>query len=223
MLKKIFLKFINHFLHPINSIFFDFRKLYWLYAKFYLIRLKKINFPKTDFLIYPDYADLLNLWKHIIKRKPKVIIEVGSGQSTFLILAAINYLSKKKFLVKKFYSLEQNKKYLMNLKKNLNIYQLKRVSFILTNLKTYKIKNTRVTICKNFPNDKINFFYEDRLDHSKYKIAGDALKIETKMPKDFFICVDGMKSTVDFYKKNLTRKYKVSGGFLFGSNFEPFN
>ena len=223
MIKKIFFKFINHFISPKKSFFFDFRKLYWLYAKFYLTKVKKIKFPSTDFLINIDYIDLFNLWSNIIIRKPKVILEVGSGYSTFLIIEAIKQLNKKGNLVKKFYSLEQNKAYLNLVKKNMNKSQLQKVIFIVTNLKIKKLFNTKVSICKNFPKDKINFFYEDRSDHPKFKIAGDALNIEQKMPADFFICVDGMKSTVNFYKKHLKRKYKLNGGIFSGTNFEPVN
>jgi hypothetical protein len=223
MIKNVFFKFINHFIHPLNSFFFDIRKIYWIYAKFYLTKVKRINFPTTDFLINIDYIDLLNLWLNITRRKPAVILEVGSGYSTFLIVEAIKKLNKKGNLVKKFYSLEQNKVYLNLVKKNMNKSQLQKVTFILTGLKIKKLFNRKVSICTNFPKDKINFFYEDRSDHSKFNIAGDALNIEKKMPANFSICVDGMKSTVNFYKKHLKRKYKLSGGIFSGTNFEPVN
>jgi hypothetical protein len=224
MLKKIFKKILTHFKNPIESFFFDIRKLKWFYAKFFLTKIQKIYFPKTSFLINIDYIDLLNLWKNILKRRPKVILEVGSGYSTFLILAAMKKLNSINInVVEKFYSLEQNKHYLLNLKKKIDRTSLNKVTFVLTKLKICKIYNTHVSICSNFPKDKINFFYEDRADDPKFNIAGDALKIETKMPEDYFICVDGMTPTVQFYKKHLKRKYKFSGGIFSGSNFEPCN
>lgn len=224
MNKNFFAKVIKHFTNPLDSIFFDVRKIYWYYAKVYLTIIKKIYFPKTNFLMNIDYIDLLNLWNNIIDRKPKVVLEVGSGYSTFLIIAAIKHLnSNKQKIVKKFYSLEQNKKYLIDLKKNMTKSFQREVNFIVTDLKIEKINNKKVTICKNFPKDKINFFYEDRADHHKFKLAGDALKIETKMPKDYFICVDGMFDTVNFYKKYLRREYKINGGIFSGSNFKPIN
>ena len=73
----------------------------------------------------------------------------------------------------------------------------------------------KLSRCKN------KFFYEDRTDHDEYKIAGDAIVIENKMPDDYSICVDGMLQTSDFYKKNLKRKYTYSGGFIFGSTWIP--
>lgn len=190
---------------------------------FYLTKIKKIKFPRTDFLISIDYIDLLNLWTNIIKRKPKIILEVGSGYSTFLIIEAIKQLNKKQNLVKKFYSLDQNRAYLRLLKKNMRKSQLQKVIFVFTGIKIEKLCNKKVSICSNFPKDKINFFYEDRSDHPKFNIAGDALKIEQKMSEDFFICVDGMSPTVNFYKKHLKKKYKLSGGTFCGTNFEPIN
>ena len=80
---------------------------------------------------------------------------------------------------------------------------------------------TKVNICRNFPNEQFDFFYEDRTDDNNYKIAGDAIKIEQNMPKNYIICVDGMLQTVNFYKKNLKRNYLYSGGFIHGSTWIP--
>ena len=69
MLKKFIFKLIKHITNPLESLYFDVRKIYWLYAKIYLTYLKKIKFPETSFLCPIDYIDLLNLWKNIVKRK----------------------------------------------------------------------------------------------------------------------------------------------------------
>jgi len=79
----------------------------------------------------------------------------------------------------------------------------------------------KVSICSNFLNIKITLFYEDLTDHQKYPIAGNALIIEDEMPDDFIICVDGMRRTVDFYKKTLNRNYRISSRFFHGTNFVP--
>ena len=121
----------------------------------------------------------------------------------------------------KFYLLEQNSNYLDILKKVIENDYLSEIKFILTDLKVEKLHNENVTLCTNFPKDKINFMYEDRSVHVVHKIAGDTLKIETNMPKDYYICVDGMTETVKFYKKFLKKKYNFKGGKFCGSNFEP--
>ena len=79
--------------------------------------------------------------------------------------------------------------------------------------------NLKVSICNNFPDIKINYFYEDRIHDQEYPIAGDAFIIEDEMPDDFIICVDGMRRTVDFYKKTLNRNYRISSRFYHGKIF----
>lgn len=221
MLKKLIKKIFLHFSSPLEALFYDYRKIYWLYSKFYLTKLMKVEFPKSSFLINIDYIDLLNLWKNITKRKPKVIVEIGSGYSTFLIIAAINKINKQTDEKIKFFSVEQNNDYLIDLKKLMTEQMINSVEFVITDLKIVNINDVPVSICTNFPQEKINFLYEDRADHPEYSIAGDAVKIENEMPNDFFICVDGMKDSVNFYKKNLKRKYNVVESKFCGTNFIP--
>ena len=219
MFIKVIKKILQHFTNPILAIKFDVRKIYYYYSYLYLIKFKKINLPKSDFLIMPDYIDLLNLYKLILKRKPKVVLEVGSGYSTFVILQALNDFKLNKNEKKVFYSLEQDSWYLNKMKSFFDEKSFDTLKFIKINLQIKKINNKLVSICENFPKDKINFFYEDRADHPNYSIAGDSIKIEQNMPKDYSICVDGMFDTVNFLKRNLVRKYKISGGFFHGTNF----
>ena len=221
MLKKLIKKIFLHFNSPLEALFYDYRKIYWLYSKFYLTKVMKVEFPKSSFLINIDYIDLLNLWKNIIKRKPKVIVEIGSGYSTFLIIAAINKINKQIDEKIKFFSVEQSNDYLIDLKKLMTEQMINSIEFIITDLKIVNINDVSVSICTNFPQEKINFLYEDRADHPEYSIAGDAVKIENEMPNDFFICVDGMKDSVNFYKKNLKRKYNVVESKFCGTNFIP--
>mgnify|MGYP001159682280 CR=1 FL=1 len=221
MINKLLKKIIKHFTHPLISIFYDLRKIYYLYSWFILTKIYNVKIPKTNFLIDPDYIDLLNLFNMILKRKPLNIIEVGSGYSTLIILHAVKLNIRKYKIDCKFYSLEQDAKYLEQMKNFFTNEDLKILNFIKTDLKIINFKGENVSLCENLPNYKFNFFYEDRADHSEYKIAGDALFIEKDMPKDYFICVDGMKETVNFYKKNLERKYKISKKIFAGTNFEP--
>ena len=219
MFYKILKKIILHFTNPILAIKFDLRKLYFLYSYYYLVKYKKIFLPKTDNLIPADYIDLLNLYKIILNRKPKKVLEVGSGYSTFVILRALNDLKLKKNEKFIFYSLEQDTWYLNEIKSLFHKEDFNILKFIKVDLEIKEINGKEVSICKNFPDDKINFFYEDRADHPKYSIAGDSLMIEENMPDDYSICVDGMSDTVNFLKLNLRRKYKINGGFFHGTNF----
>ena len=222
-MNKIFNKLINHFINPKQSIFFDIRKIYDIYCFLMITHYYKVYLPKTEFLIKPDFIDLLNLYKIILKRKPKCVVEIGAGCSTWVILSALqkNYLNYN--TKQTFFSMEQNQEYLEKMKSFFSDNDLKVLQFIKTNLKIQIINGEKVSICDTLPKIKINFLYEDRADHSETSIAADALLIEEMMPDDYFICVDGMKTTVMFLKKNLKRKYNISKGIFSGTNFEPKN
>lgn len=217
LLKKIKL----HFTDPGKALFFDLRICFNFYSKLMLVYYYKINIPKSDFLITPDYIDLYNLFKNILKRRPNCVLEIGAGYSTIVVLQALKIMKRKHGINVIFYSLEQNQEYLNKMKSFFNKDDFLILKFVKTELNIINLKGSKVSICSNFPSEQINFLYEDRADHSEYKIAGDALFIEKDMPKDYFICVDGMKESVNFYKKNLERKYKISKGIFAGTNFEP--
>ena len=223
MLKRIIKKAILHFTNPILAVKFDLRKLYYLYGYIYLTIFQNIKIPKSDFLIKPDFVDLMNLYKLVLKYKPKNVVEVGSGYSTIIILKALQSISKKYNFKTLFYSMEQDEDYLNKMKRFFNEEDKKILKFVKTDLVIEEIENERVSICKNFPNIEVNMYYEDRADNPDYKIAGDSYKIEKYMPKEYLICVDGMQDTVNYLKKNLKRKYKISGGFFHGTNFIPNN
>ena len=225
MFKKLLIKFFKHFTNPVQSIMFDLRSIYFQYCKFQLTKIHKLKIPKSEVFFKTDYCDLYNLYKIVIKRKPNRVVEIGSGFSTWVIAKALEENKKKYQINPIFYSLEQDTKYKILienfLKKNLKIKTKNFIKIIKTDLMITKFKDTTVSICKNFPKDKIDFLYEDRTDHEKFPIAGDAIILEKKMSNKYCICVDGMKPTVDFYKSNLSRKYNIEGGFFHGCTFYP--
>ena len=206
----------------LNSLKNFIRLLYCSYCKIMLIYFYKVELPIQDAFFPPDYADLYNLWKLMMIRNPTITLEAGSGYSTLIFAQAHSRLNVKNNDAKKVhYCLEQNEKYLKMIKDYVGDKLSKNIIFIKTDLSTIDIAGEKVSILDNFPNIAINLFYEDRTDHPKYPIAGDAFINELQMPDDFAICVDGMRSTVSFYKKNLKRRYKISGRFFHGINFIP--
>ena len=225
ILKKIINKIILHFISPIKAIKFDLRICYYLYGKFILYYVHNIKFNKEKSYFEPDYCDLYHLFKIILKYNPKSCIEVGSGYSTLIIAKALAINYKKDKIKPLFISLEQDAVYLQThknyLSKNLTREEYDIIQFIFTDLLIEDICDEKVNVCRNFPNNQFDFFYEDRTDDDNFKIAGDALKIENNMPNNYIICVDGMLETVKFYKKNLKRKYSYSGGFMHGSTWIP--
>lgn len=225
MLAKIINKILLHIKNPILALKFDLRMCYYFYGKYVMKYFYGIKIKEEKSYFSADYCDLFNLFQLIIKYNPKSCVEVGSGYSTLIIAKALSINFKKDKIKPKFISLEQDLKYLEvhkdYLSKNLNKDEYELIEFLFTDLVIEEISGQKVNICRNFPNYQFDFFYEDRTDDQNFKIAGDALKIEENMPRNYIICVDGMLKTVDFYKKNLKRNYQYSGGFFHGSTWIP--
>jgi len=160
-----------------------------------------------------------------MKQEPNVILEVGSGYSTLVFAEALDRISNKQNdgVERILYCLEQDEKYLRIIKDYIGSKFSQYIKFIKTDLAIKEIANQKISICNNFPDVKINLFYEDRTDHKEFPIAGDAIIIENLMPDNFTICVDGMRRTVDFYKIFLKRNYKISGRGIHGTNFVPID
>jgi len=204
--------------HSFNALI---KMIHYLYSKFILEKIYHIKIPINQHYFEPDYSDLYNIFCIVKNRKPKISLEIGSGYSTYIISETLKRLSMKDGLKRKLYCLEQEEKYLKIIKNYQNLGNSNLIKFIKTDLEVKNYLNHKVSVCSNYPKSEINFFYEDRTDHKDTSIAADALLIEEKMPKDYAICIDGMIDTVDFYKKNLKRKYKISGRGFHGINFIP--
>lgn len=177
-----------------------------------------IKVPNNENFYKIDFNDLYHLFKLVIKYNPKNFIEIGGGFSSIVILQALELNFKKDNVKPSLDILEQNNEYLYYLKdylkKNLSDNSFSFINLIKTDLYVDEMYGKKISLCTNLPDKKFDFLYEDRTDHLDTKIAGDALKIEKNMSKNFIICVDGMGSTVEFYKKKLTRKYKYIGNTL---------
>ena len=218
ILRKLFIRVLLHFTNPVKALELNLVFIFSLYSRFMLSVVYGVKIPRNKFFFKIVYNDLYHLFRIIIKHKPKRCVEVGGGFSSLIIAQALFFNFKKNKIKPSFDILEQNKEYLVELKKYLrentsdDIHNL--INFYNTDLYLSEIYNEKVSLCKNLPNKKYDFFYEDRTDHEDTKIAGDALRIEKEMPENFIIVVDGMGWTVDFYKRKLLRSYSYSGPSL---------
>tara|TARA_B100001175_G_scaffold183941_1_gene156224 strand:+ start:116 stop:748 length:633 start_codon:yes stop_codon:yes gene_type:complete len=198
---------------------------YHLYCKFFLRFIYKLDLSNEESYFRPSYSDLLNLYKIILKYNPKKCVEIGGGYSTYIILRALekNYINDG--IKPEFLSVEQSDKYLeihkKYLEKNINKETYNFIKFQKTTLTNGNFSNIIVSVCKDLIISDIDFFYEDRTDHSQYKIAGDAIINIYNSSKKFIIIIDGMFDTVNFYKKILRKDYYISNSFFHGTTFIP--
>ena len=211
-----------------DFIIYNKSKIKKLFRKHFLQILAKKNFYKNYNIQFPqsvpfkyiDYIDLNNLIETIKKNKPKTVLELGSGYSTYVIIYALNEVHNDNDF--EFFSVDQTKEYQEVLIRDFPEKYKKQINFIHRKIYVEKFKNQEMSFFENLPNKKFDFIYEDRMDHPEALIAGDIIKFENDMIKkhdDFFFTIDGMFPTIKFYTKNLVYNYKFDVRSFSGINF----
>ncbi len=216
------------------------------FIKFY--EKKAINFfKKKDIYKYfltdnseqikPNFIDLKNLYDLIVKRKPRCILEFGVGFSTICIALALKENKKKKFIGKS-YTVDTEKKWLENTKKNLPDELKEFVEFHHSSCSISKSKNQLVSLYDNLPNISPNFIYldgpgseyvqgslnglsfsrreNDKIIWKRRIVAADPLLYESTSPSDFYILIDRRYLNADFLINNLKYEYKIKKDLAFG-------
>ena len=224
-MKKLLKKIYSYTFSPIKTFKSDLKLIHFYYSKFFVKYIYKIDIEQESRYFYPNYSDLYNLINLILKYNPKKCIEVGGGYSTFVILKALETNFKKDGVKASLISMEQSVEYI-NIHKNYLKNNLSDITYNFLDLRKTELViddflNTKVSKCTNLELKKLDFFYEDRTDHPKHKIAGDAIMFEHRSEASFIIVIDGMIQTSEFYKKNLKGRYNIKGGFFNGTSFIP--
>jgi len=217
---KVIFRFIaNPVLYKIRPKLMEIQK-----QKF--VKKYNISFPESDIFLTPDYLDLNNLVNQINNHRPKCILELGTGYSTYAMIFALNKLEEETGHKFEFYAVDQNEWYLNKLKSFIPEHLSKKINFVYRPLYVENYQDTLMSFFKDLPDKKYDFIYEDRNDLKHTKLAGDALKYENTLDVSkhkLHITIDGMPITTNYYKKNLKDKYSISGSVIHGTNFNPSN
>ena len=177
----------------------------------------KIGLPN-----YIDYLDQNNLINIIYTRKPKIVLEIGSGYSTYSIIHALLILKKNQNHNFKFFCIDQSKKYLDVVIENMPNEYKQHIIFLNKEIYVEEFNGKKMSFF-DIPHENYDYIYEDRRDHPETKLAGDIIKFEhIKLNKnqEFFFTIDGMVTTANYYKKHLKHKYKHTQNYIHGINFE---
>lgn len=160
----------------------------------------------------------MRLHKLIKKRRPKIVLEFGCGNST---LAMAEALKSKTRLI---YAVETSQEWADLTKEALPEHLKARVIFSVT---PARITMHEGQLCHKFeslPDIVPNFIYldgpdpcqvEGSIDGLSFKsgqrgaIAADPLYYESSFKKGFMMLVDGRENGFHFLKRNLKRAYKV--------------
>ena len=193
----------------------------------------KIFFKKKDYLKYffegstnefmPNFIDLERLFKLIIKRKPKVILEFGSGFSTIAICLALREIKAKENFIGKLISVEGNKKWFDNTKNKINddLKPFVKIKYSASN--SILIDNQLASLHESLPNVSPNFIYLDGPSQFNVKkdingistrhkdmlpMVSDILKLEHFYTPGTMIVCDGRAANAKFLKDNFKRRWK---------------
>tara|TARA_B110000037_G_C17012322_1_gene461841 strand:+ start:195 stop:995 length:801 start_codon:yes stop_codon:yes gene_type:complete len=195
--------------------------------------------------IHPDYTDLKNIYELIIKRKPKCIVEFGSGFSTIAICLALKENELKNKISGRLFSVDGNEDWIKNTENKIANDLKKYVQFHYSKASISSHNGQIVSYHNNLPNVSPNFIYLDGpspLDvggningisfqskninnndssvfyknNSRRIVSADPLLYESTAPSDFFILVDRRYTNTNFLEKNLVFDYTVKKDISLG-------
>ncbi len=202
--------------------------------------------------IITDFIDLKNLYCLIKKRKPRCVVEFGSGFSTIAICLALKENKDKENISGKLFSVDGNEEWIKNTENKVDNELKEFVKFHYSKTKITKYNGQVSSLHEDLPDVSPNFIYLDGpspLDvegeingitfNSKNKknlnkndirriVAADVLLYESTAPADFFVLVDRRYINANFLEKNLVYKYKIRkklyfGGFVsFEKKYQPY-
>jgi hypothetical protein len=252
--KFIYNKITTALSHPVLSVNL-FKKI--ILDKFYARHEASCKnfFKKKDFLKYftigtpkelqPNFTDLKRIYDLVRTRKPKCILEFGSGFSTIAFALAAKVNEEKESFETRIFSIDSNINWIKNSENKLSPVLKKYVNFQYSKTKIINCKQQIASIHENLPDISPNLIYLDGpsgedVDGDIYNISfksknfynednsifyknngrriisADPLFYESTAPADFFILVDRRYCSVNFLEKNLMYDYKIKKNLYFG-------
>jgi hypothetical protein len=161
--------------------------------------------------LQPKYDELLALYLVIQKRKPKVILELGGGYSTFVIAHAVRELHARNCQAI-FYSVDQSDHWQQVVKDHMPKDLLPFVRFWRGDPELIELNGETVSIYNSLPVEAANLVFVDGGLVQGNKIGADALLLEQNAPEDYGILIDERRHTVAFLKRTLAHRYVIGKG-----------
>tara|TARA_B110000008_G_C16797947_1_gene495428 strand:+ start:32 stop:808 length:777 start_codon:yes stop_codon:yes gene_type:complete len=199
--------------------------------------------------IISDFIDLKNLYSLIRKRKPKCVIEFGSGFSTIAICLALKDNQTEDNILGRLFSIDGNQEWIKNTENKVDDDLKKFVTFHYSKSKITNYNGQIASLHESLPDVSPNFIYLDgpspldvggdingisfnsknlETQNIRRIVAADVLLYESTAPADFFVLLDRRYTNANFLEKNLIYKYNVRkklyfGGFVsFEKKYQPY-
>lgn len=194
-----------------NKLYRLFRKVYQLNAKSKMdhLGLSSLLTNRPSETIPPDFADLFFLYRMVRIRKPKVVLEFGSGCSTIILAQALYENSLENQSNSGYcYSVDADPKWTSITINSIPPYLKTLCKVSYSPLKEVECYGTPAFLHQNVPDVKPDIVYLDGPALTpKRQVAADILCIEDNFPKNFYMVVDGRQDNVEFLAENLGRTY----------------
>jgi hypothetical protein len=160
--------------------------------------------------IRPVCAHLWFLYQKIRKRKPRIVLEFGSGCSTLIIAKALSD-NKEGYL----YSVDSSSQWAESTF-NCIPGALRRFFKISYSPVSVEAEDSGLRLLKHqrIPDVAPNFVFLDGPPLAPGEVAVDLLQMEDQLPPDFMLVIDKRWENTVFLKKHLKRDYVIKQGEL---------
>lgn len=161
----------------------------------------------------PDWADLLNIYELVRRRKPQVVIEFGSGCSTPMFAQALADNERDDPSCSgHLYSIETSRFFRDQTENYIPKHLQSYVDVLYSDFEVVDDdQGNRVLIHSEVPDVAPNLVYLDGPNlPADCKVGADGVFLEKKAGDDFAILIDGRGPTFRYTEANLKRSYKVS-------------
>jgi len=162
--------------------------------------------------IPPNYADLWFLYQAVRKRKPRVIIEFGSGCSTAILAQALQNNHQESSTSSGYlYSIDADQYWSTLAAQAIPEPLRKFCETSYSPVQEIEYEGILGFRHAQVPDVVPNFLYLDGPGLTpERQVAVDVLDIEARLQPDFYMVIDGRKANSQFLQKHLKRRYRVT-------------
>ncbi len=170
----------------------------------------------------PDYADLLFLYETVLERRPRTILEFGSGCSTLAMALALRDLRESGAPAGRLISIDSDERWAASTERALPPSLRGFCRVLHRPAAPERYNGTPVLRHADLPEVEPDLVYLDGppLEPGR-QVAVDVLDLEDRFPPGFLLIVDGRWVNCMFLKEHLQRPYRFHYRTLFqNSTFE---
>jgi len=165
----------------------------------------------------PNFSDLWFLYSTVTQRKPRIILEFGSGCSTVVLAQALwdnqhNASQSEAYL----YSVDADAYWATTTARAMPVHLRDMCKISSSPLLEVEYAGVRGFRHANVPDIAANLVYLDGPALTPDRaVAIDVLDMEDKFPDDFYLIIDGRKKNTVFLQQYMKRKYRFKARKMF--------